>query len=147
MLLVSIQLELLTKEAVDNHHSCEHICNTDILRYIPEGIDDGAILKLDENIDIKIWKDRREHNDFGLKWQPAIVDVTIAHTDNCSDEISFSEQMLPISHSSLVFLDVNRESNQFLMEFFNMKPEMDHGSKRKCLHLTLTSTFHEINKD
>ena len=38
----------------------------DILRYIPEGIDDAIILKLDENVVIKIWKDERP--DFCPPW-------------------------------------------------------------------------------
>ena len=61
----------------------------DILQYIPEGIDDAAILKLDENLVIKIWKDRKDQNDFDLIWQPTIIDVTKAHLNHLSDEISF----------------------------------------------------------
>ena len=118
----------------------------DILRYIPEGIDDALILKLDENVVIKIWKDETEKNDYELKWQPTIVDIKIAHEKYSSNEFSFAEQMLPISTSSSSFFDVNHESNEFLSGVFNMKSNIDLSTKRKYFHGALTRTFHKIDK-
>merc|ERR1712136_734459 len=118
----------------------------DILRYIPEGIDDAIILKLDENVVIKIWKDETEKNNFELKWQPTTVDIKIAHEKYSSDEFSFAEQMLPISTSSSSFFDVNHESNKFLSGVFNMTSNIDLSTKRNYFHGTLTRTFHKIDK-
>ena len=118
----------------------------DILPYIPEGIDDALILKLDENVEIKIWKDETEKKDFDLKWQPTIVDIKIEHQKYSSDEFTFAEQMLPISTSSSSFFDVNYESNKFFCGVFNMTSDMDFSTERKYFQGPFTITFPKIDK-
>ena len=131
----------------------------EMVQYVPEGIDDAAIMTLDENLVIKIWKEERTDNEFDLKWQPYVIDVRIG-ANMCLYGNSLAAQMtLPPSsnllansliHQSSPSTNMIQRIYKVLVDIFALTPapeELTDSSSFNIGHEMINSNaFHDIEK-
>ena len=117
----------------------------EMVEYLPEGIDDAAIMKLDDNLVIKLWKEEKADNEYELKWQPKIIDVGMDYNTNFLENDSLAAQVV-LSLSKDLSSDTRQLFFRILTDVFGFQANQNELDKRCSFNVPLSYTFNEIER-